>query len=706
MCTVIVLHDAGKGIVTLRLRAIVFAAEQSCDTSHHIIFTIDLTCIKRPATVDATVAQLTGEAMTEKSQIVQELGEGSLLLPGLLADALAANDRLKLGLTLLQQAAAHATHPASTVNALTAERRAAGLSDPQYDATIVGAQAMGGDRLHVPGARALIDELGRDLGAMLAPLQVAESSTFATLDRRRTALLGALPKAERDELSSLDIQAMASARHGGPDSLHLLVMDAHRAINALAAESALEEVDGAHVHHVDPVDRPRIKAFMAGLKRTAVLAFGHPGLGTTAARAGARLTIQNDIGETDAHVIVIHVEGKIVTITYTDVHRRRARFFMSMFDGKGVEWSALSEKEGHGMEDDVFYLVTGHHTAADEDALLTFLEHVGSRLVFLIDWNKARKALQSFVDKREAIDILSWAAVHDQGHRAFLELGGTDLVFEAIRRTAVGRIPYGTRLDTTLGAAECAKFLQRVLRQTSEGLRAGRSLRLIRDEVQAELAQLFDTAEAAVLTLMVRHLGVTRTLAAEIADRLGNEGDGSDADRRRLARRAKQMEGKADRLTLQAREMCARMHDGETLRLTVDEIENATDALDEAAFLWTLTPASDRPADDTTLADLAEIVLDSISQLVRAAEAAARLPQGSRQDSAAALQAIDAVMLAERRADEAERTATGALMAVPATDARSLVLGLELARALEGATDHLAHAALSLRERVLGELSR
>jgi hypothetical protein len=647
-----------------------------------------------------------GCAVTEKSQIVQELGESSLLLPTLLADALAANDRLKLGLTLLQEAGAHAMRPGHPGNALAGERRAAGLTNPQFDATIVGAQALAPDRLHIPGAKALVAGLAHDLDTMLAPLRAAQSPAFDPLERRRTALLATAPKAERDELGPRDIQAMASARREGADSLHLLVMDAHRAINTLATQSALEDIDGAHVHHVEPIDRPRIKAFMTGLGHTAGLAFGHPGLGTTAARSGGRLTIQNDIGETDAHVLVIHVEDDAVTITYTDVHRRRARFFMSMFDGHDVEWSPLAEKEAHGMADDVFYLVTGRHAVTEEVARLRFLEHLGSRLVFLIDWNKARKALQTFVGKKEAVELLSWSATHDWGHRAFLELGGADLVFEAIRRTAVGRIPYGTRLDATLGAAECAKFLRRVLRQTSEGLRAGRSLRLIRDEIQAELSQLFDTAEAAVMALLVRHLGVTRTLASAIAERLTSDGEASEAERARLARRAKQMEQKADRLTLEARETCARIQGGETLRLAVDEIENATDALDEAAFLWTLAPAGDPRASHAALADLADIVVDSVSQLVRAVEAASCLPQGNRLDSAAALQAIDAVTLAERRADAAERTAMSALMVAPAADARSLVVGLELARALEGATDHLAHAALSLRERVLEELSR
>ncbi|MBV8189001.1 MAG: hypothetical protein JO339_17300 [Alphaproteobacteria bacterium] len=647
--------------------------------------------------------------MTEKNQIVHELGETSLLLPTLIADALAANDRLKLGLTLLQEAGGHAVDPTRPANALAAERRATGLDDPQFDSTIAGAKLLGTDRLHVPGAQPLIAGLARDLGSMLAPLQAAGSASFAALEKRRSALVAALPKAERDELAPRDIETMSSARHdgpgGGPDSLHRLVMDAHKAINALAAESALEEIDGARVHHIDDADRPRIKAFMSGLHRTAPLAFGHPGLGTTAARSGTRLTIQNDIGETDAHVIVIHVEPASVTITYTDVHRRRARFFMSLFDGKDVGWSPLAERQAHALSSDAFHLVTGRHVVANEAELLAFLEHLGSRLVFLIDWNKARKALQTFVGKQQAVDILAWAAAHDHGHRGFLELGGADLVFEAVRRAAGGRIPYGVRLDAALGAADCVRFLQRVLRLGSEGLRGNRSARLIRDEVQAELAQLFDTAEVAVLTLLVRHLGVTRTLMSTIAEHLAGDAAAATA-RPSLARRAKQMEEKADRLTLQARETCARVQGGEPLRLAVDAVENATDALDEAAFLWTLAPTGALQASSAALGELADIVIDSISQLVRAAEAAACLPEGNRVDAATALQAIDAVTTAERRADAAERTAMAALMAQPASDTRAPLLGLEVARALEGATDHLAHAALALRERVLAELSR
>jgi len=38
------------------------------------------------------------------------------------------------------------------------------------------------------------------------------------------------------------------------------------------------------------------------------------------------------------------------------------------------------------------------------------------------------------------------------------------------------------------------------------------------------------------------------------------------------------------------------------------------------------------------------------------------------------------------------------------SDARMLVLRMEIGRALESATDRLAHAAFALRDRILGEL--
>ena len=126
-------------------------------------------------------------------------------------------------------------------------------------------------------------------------------------------------------LDAATLAAMSTATPpAGSDSLHRLVMDLHKQLNALQAGLAEETIDGAAAYGLADEDRPRVAAFMAGLNRTARLKFDHPGLGTTATRCGDKLVLQNDIGTTDAHVVVIHVEALTIRVTYTDVHERAA----------------------------------------------------------------------------------------------------------------------------------------------------------------------------------------------------------------------------------------------------------------------------------------------------------------------------------------------------------------------------------------------
>jgi uncharacterized protein Yka (UPF0111/DUF47 family) len=387
-----------------------------------------------------------------------------------------------------------------------------------------------------------------------------------------------------------------------------------------------------------------------------------------------------------------------------------------MFADEAVQWSALGEShDGDLAKGEVFYLLNGLYKARDEADLDRFLAFLGSRIVFLIDWNKARKTLQSFVSKAGAIDLLVGAAKREDGHRAFLELGGADLVFDAVRRAAAGRIAYGVPLGKALGESECAAFLRNVLHLASEGLEDGRSTRFIRDEIQADLSQRLDTAESELLATVLRHLGLTRTLAGMIETAFGAGGLADAAERKSLARRAKQIEGKGDRLTVAAREIFARVRNADELLPLVDQVENATDCFDEAAFLVSLAP--DHNASDALqepLAELAAIARHCAAELVRAVQAALQIPEGKRPDAAFALQCVDAVIDAERDADAAERAAIEAIMSAPQAraseeagggDARVLVLGLEIARTLEEATDRLAHAAMSLRNRVLQGLA-
>ena len=200
------------------------------------------------------------------------------------------------------------------------------------------------DTFLAPGAELLASGIARDLQAMMAPIEIAHADVAAPLKARLEATVAALPSFKGDCVAHAEVARLASARRGGEDSLHLLVMDLHKELNRVASETAVEEIDGARVYGLKDADRARVRAFMGGLHRTARLAFGHPGLGTTASRVGDRLSIQNDIGETDAHVLVMHVEQLTVSTTYTDVHRVRAKFFMTMFADEAVEWSAIGEK--------------------------------------------------------------------------------------------------------------------------------------------------------------------------------------------------------------------------------------------------------------------------------------------------------------------------------------------------------------------------
>ena len=152
-----------------------------------------------------------------------------------------------------------------------------------------------------------------------------------------------------NEIEASQVAKMIAVPSGDADSLHRLIMDLHKTLNRLAASCAEEVVAGAHAHSLRPDDRPLVEAFMHGVDSTRALKFDHPGLDTTATRSGPRLIIQNDIGETDAHVVVISIENLVATITYTDVHRARAEFFCGLFDQFPMHWSGLDRKSAKAL---------------------------------------------------------------------------------------------------------------------------------------------------------------------------------------------------------------------------------------------------------------------------------------------------------------------------------------------------------------------
>ncbi len=154
--------------------------------------------------------------MIAKVEIVQQLGEKALLLPDLLAEALSANDRLKLRLSLLQEALAHGRQPQAEPRSFEAERHAAGLADPNFDRIVSGAQMMAGNLLVAPGAKELIKGIGADLALMLAPLKAANPDSARAFEARLAALIASLPsRRQRHARCACDRRHDLGAARGG-----------------------------------------------------------------------------------------------------------------------------------------------------------------------------------------------------------------------------------------------------------------------------------------------------------------------------------------------------------------------------------------------------------------------------------------------------------------------------------------------------------
>lgn len=638
-----------------------------------------------------------------KTEIIERLGQGDILLPARIAVGLSANSRVKTRLSVLQSAAHHARNPQAAPFALTKECQATGLDAEAMERLVNGANLLDG-KVVAPGLDDLLFGIWSDVAAMANAAGTADAETGLAALETLTKLKG-IPKPAPDTIDVAQAVQLTAVRDEPGETLHRLVMKLHKVLNRLTAQHAEEIVAGAHAYGLLPEDRPAIAAFMRGVESTQKLKFDHPGLATTAVRTGARLTIENDIGETTAHVIVIAIEGNLVTVTYTDVHRARTTFFINQLRDFSVQWSGLDRAPTAGLgEEENFYLATGHYSAESAKSRDEFLEALGASLVFMIDWNKARKTLRNWVSKGDAANILDWAARHRIGHRAFLELGGADLVASSVHHATPARIGFGDRLDHVLGRAAAVDFLKAVLRVSANALLQGGSVRLARDQIEADLVRRLQRLDGMLFTIIVRQAGLAREIATDIAQLIVDEQAGRPFDRDLLAARARRIEEKADRIAIEARSEIARFGADPIMERLVNEVEQAIDELEQAAFIASLAPeklASDllRP-----LSQLCGAVIASVEATAMGASAAAAVPDGQRADSDDALLAIDRLIKAEHDGDAAERSMTATVLRgeFPLKLALSAI---ELARALERATDRLAAFGHQLRRHVLADLS-
>jgi uncharacterized protein Yka (UPF0111/DUF47 family) len=627
-----------------------------------------------------------------KTQILSAIGETGLQPAASLNAGLAANDRVKYAFSLLQMAIDHAKHPKQPVASLKQERIGCGIDDPDLDSVVAGGR-MVGKSCRVPGAAQIFARIVDDMRMMAAPVLATNPDGFAT---RLDKLLGSMPDTKDDLLDPDATSAMMRAGHEHADSLHRLVMDLHKRLNALQADMAEETLDGAAAYNLAETDRPLVAAFMAGLNRTARLKFTHPGLATTATRSGGRLVIQNDIGTTDAHVIVIHVHDLTVSVTYTDVHPERLAFFQEMLKPRGVAWE--SQRTAVLTAGAPFYLATGTMTAADDAGCRSYLDFLGSRLVFLIDWNRARKQLRQFLRGPDRLAVLLWAAETDVGHRGFLELGGARLVNQAIEATAGSSMHFGDRLCDVLGDAETLAFLRFVLQTATEGILSGASQALIHDRIRVTLATHFSNEEQQLLRIAADHAGLVFELASLVRD--GMQGDADAAPKR--VRRGRRFEHDADQLVVETRAAVRRRPDFGVFLAILEAADDAADELEDAAFLLNLNTLQGKPLE--ALQTLADLLAEASQEWIKALGHATQIGRASgRAETEDFLTAIDRVSALEHRADDAERALTVAAVE-HAEDFRQLHLFTAIGDRFEAAADALKHASLLLREHVLEDV--
>ncbi len=642
-----------------------------------------------------------------KEKAVASLGQPSLLMPAWIKAALAANDRLKLYLTLLQTAAQHASAPDGPVGHWEKDIAHAGLQDAPWAQEMLSGAYYDDDLLILPHMENLLEALSNDLATMARPLCDADQANAEALTVRRDHWLLQLHALADDE--GLRRAALAELTHGDRqrgDSLHLLVMDLHKQINALSGEMATEDVDGAHTWQVQDDDRPLIRAFMRGLHRTADLKFSHPGLDTAVTRDGPRLLIQNDIGTNDVHVLVIEVQDSTISLTYSDLHPGRFGFFRQMLEDMGFGWEVFDPRVSEGLNAGKPYLVGQARLQAQNGIQLqTGLENVASRIVFVIDWNRARKRLQHFVSKPRAHQLLAQAAQNDWGHMAWLLAGAERLVYNAMQAVDSEAFRVGDRLDDVLGETAASAYLLELLRISSMLLRQQQPVSLVADEAHLLLARVL-RQRTFEFDLLAEHAAYTHALAEGLCDALENPGDAAQTQSQVL--RAKNWERQADHLLMDARQRAERRARWLPVVDCLGKADDVADALEEATFMHSLTlihPAPGLPAEvRAALCQLAATTLAAIQDQVKAIEIARQASQrADGPDSELFLQTLWRMLRAERQCDELFRQARTAMVKNLRSAPADLMLANDLAATLEKATDNLLRAGYALRQMVLNK---
>jgi hypothetical protein len=631
----------------------------------------------------------------------------SPLLPDPIDRGLAADDRLTYYVTLLKMAAVHAQQPNVSMSNLHDAREANGVEDQSFDEIVEGSRSLAPELYLIPRASRVVELMVADLREMADALSAAARNNPEFTDRltaymeRVAGRIAGMPRFDDDRVSAREIDALTRRANNGDDTLHQLVLDIRWEFNRLQASTLEEVIDGARGRGLTPGDRSLIRAFMKGVRETAPLRLDHRAP-PAAIRIGDRLSIEHDIGMGASHVVGIHINGSSVTLIYADRRRSRVAFLKYLLEAHHLHWETALGADG--TEDEVHI---GRYTGERPGEIEAYLTFLGSRLVFLAGWKRARKRLARFVKQADADMLLRWAADNNIGHFAFLSAGDVSLVNAALERAVPAQIRAGVRLDELLGRESACAFLKTVLATAATGVMSHRSLRLIGDEIEAELFTYLETTDEAALAAAAEHATLLSTVCERLHGTLLHiKAEGTTEDAAAAAEAAAAAKRRADEVSRRLDRLIDSTTDRQSLTRLLSEARGVVEIMEQAAFTLTLIPERPDPKCIALLDDLADLARQACRAYLRCIEDARDLRGSStRQDLERLLVGVDHLAELGDQSRSVERLIEATLLRPP-VDFRQMHVLLELARELQLAIESLAGCGLVVHDYVLAARPR
>ncbi|MBN1444124.1 MAG: hypothetical protein JXA90_15545, partial [Planctomycetes bacterium] len=259
----------------------------------------------------------------------------------------------------------------------------------------------------------------------------------------------------------------------------------------------------------------------------------------------------------------------------------------SMLEPYQPEWKQLAMRSSEDLEEgERFYVLRGAIEVATPAAKERVLEGVGSRLVFLIDWNKARKRLRNFLPNRVAVSVLENAARMEVGHMAFLKMGGDELIYQALDVAATEYLRHGEPFHTAVKNPIAIDCFTEILKICREGIDAEDSIQVVRDRIVASLTQAFMSKIRGNLGACRKQAGlvVESALTLEQILRFFRLRKESQEFYHRSRERIAGWENEADDILNRVRRKESQKPSGLPVRELSGSVDDALDNIDQAAY--------------------------------------------------------------------------------------------------------------------------